>query len=186
MLHNTEIHFNFIEADKQNVDSLKSELAGYSLPKNVFADVHTGDCFQIIETAVSEMEKDGKQMAPAFIFVDPYGFKLPGVLLKKLLSYPKTELFVNVIWRELNMAIQLGQGIGNQQTTDSGKSLFEDIEDPEQETQAAKKREKSRESHETTLNSIFVDDKWRSIQAEGADRRAEQCAELFRQMTCAK
>jgi hypothetical protein len=56
------------------------------------------------------MEKDGKQMAPAFIFVDPYGFRLPGGPLRKLLSYPKVELFVNVIWRELDMAIQQCQG----------------------------------------------------------------------------
>src|SRR5262245_26186783 len=54
ILQNTEIHFNFIEGDEQNAITLKSELAGHTLPKNVFADVQTGDCFQIIEKAISE------------------------------------------------------------------------------------------------------------------------------------
>ena len=49
-------------------------------------------------------------MAPAFIFVDPYGFKLPATLLQKLLSYPRVELFVNVIWRELDMAMRQLRG----------------------------------------------------------------------------
>ena len=44
-------------------------------------------------------------MAPAFVFVDPYGFKVPAQLLAGLLSAGRVELFVNVIWRELDMAI---------------------------------------------------------------------------------
>ena len=48
-------------------------------------------------------------MAPAFIFVDPYGFKVPGALLAQLMAAGRVELFVNVIWRELDMAIQQRQ-----------------------------------------------------------------------------
>ena len=49
-------------------------------------------------------------MAPAFIFVDPYGFKVPGQLLAQLMAVgQQVELFVNVIWRELDMAIQQRQ-----------------------------------------------------------------------------
>ena len=54
-------------------------------------------------------------MAPAFIFVDPYGFKVPGDLLGELLNAGRVELFLNVIWRELDMAIR--------QQRDSGHGL---------------------------------------------------------------
>ncbi len=47
-------------------------------------------------------------MAPAFIFVDPYGFNIPWSLLKKLMKFSHVELFVNVMWRELDMAICQG------------------------------------------------------------------------------
>jgi three-Cys-motif partner protein len=166
---------------------LRTELSGHTLPNNVFAEVESGDCFQIIENAIADMEQDGKRMAPAFIFVDPYGFKLPGKLLRKLLSYPKVELFVNVIWRELDMAIQQCRGGAcAPQPVDRGPELFEVEPDPERERAAAQRRESNRMSLEATLNSLFDGDKWRNITAEGADSRAEQCAEMFRQITGAK
>ena len=44
----------------------------------------------------------------------------------------------------------------------------------------------ARTSLEATLNSVFDGDNWRTIDVDGADRRAEQCAELFRRMTGAQ
>jgi hypothetical protein len=44
-------------------------------------------------------------LAPAFIFVDPYGFKVPGEILRELMQFPRVELFLNVMWRELDMEI---------------------------------------------------------------------------------
>jgi hypothetical protein len=94
-------------------------------------------------------------LAPSFIFVDPYGFKLPGSLLRKLMCYPKVELFVNVIWRELDMAIQ-------QARAGSMPGML------------------------ATLNSLFDGDKWKKICADGSDDRAEQCADLLREITGAR
>lgn len=73
-------------------------------------EAESGSSFEIIDGAIQSFVKDGKQLAPSFVFVDPYGFKLPGGLLRRLLSFPKVELFVNVIWRELDMAITLARG----------------------------------------------------------------------------
>jgi three-Cys-motif partner protein len=106
LLQKAEVRFYFIERDAANVAALNQELAAHALPSRVFATAEHGDSFQIIEDAITTFEKDGKHLAPGFICVDPYGFRLPGYLLQKLLSYPKVELFVNVIWRELDMAIQ--------------------------------------------------------------------------------
>ena len=186
MLQNTKVYFHFIEGDEENATALRAELAKHSLPNNVSAEVETGDCFQIIENAIGEMEKDGKRMAPAFIFVDPYGFKLPGKLLRKLLTYPKVELFVNVVWRELDMAIQQCRGNCAPQPADPGPSLFEVESDPERERTATQRQESTRVSLEATLNSVFDGDRWQNINAEGADSRAEQSADLFRQMTGAR
>jgi hypothetical protein len=152
-----------------------------------------GDSFQRIEQQLADMEKEGKRMAPAFVFVDPYTFKLPGHLLRKLLSHPKVELFVNVIWRELDMSIRgcLGRPCppepGDQ---DRAPGLFdfdpEPDPDPERERAAAQGRENARAGMASTLDSIFDGDRWRTITADGADRRAEQCAEVYRQMTRAR
>src|SRR5262249_48197505 len=158
-----EVRYYFIEGDEENATALRAELASHTLPHNVFVEVENGDCFQIIQNAVAEMEKDGKQMAPAFIFVDPYGFRLPGRLLRQLLSYPKVELFVNVIWRELDMAIQQCRGGAcRPQPASTGPYLLGYEPDPERERTAAHRRESSRASLEAILNSVFDGDGWRT------------------------
>jgi three-Cys-motif partner protein len=187
MLQNAKVYFHFIEGDKENAAALTTELASHTLPTNVFAEVEAGNCVQIIENAIADIEKAGARMTPAFVFVDPYGFKLPGKLLRKLLSYPKVELFVNVIWRELDMAIQQCRGVAcAPQPADAGLDLFGDVPDTEREKASAQKLKSNRASLEATLTSVFDGDRWRNITAEGADSRAEQCAEMFRQMTGAK
>lgn len=155
ILKNTEVRFFFIERNETNVSALREELAVRSLPEGVFAQAEQGDSFEIIEDLFATFERDGKQLAPGFFFVDPYGFKLPGNLLRKLLGYPRVELFVNVIWRELDMAIMQSRG-------NDGSSLAQ------------------------TLNSVFAGDGWKNISANDSDARAEQCADLFREITGAR
>jgi three-Cys-motif partner protein len=155
LLHKAEVRFSFIERDAANVAALNQELAAYPLPPKIFARAEHGDSFQIIEEEITTFEKDGAQLAPGFFFVDPYGFKLPGHLLRKLLSYPKVELFVNVIWRELDMAIQQAQA-------DASSPLA------------------------ATLDSVFDGGGWKKIDAAEADARADQCANLFRNLTGVK
>ena len=48
-------------------------------------------------------------MAPGFIFLDPYGFKIPGQLLRRIMGFSKVELFVNVIWRDRNPASEIAR-----------------------------------------------------------------------------
>lgn len=155
MLQRTEVRFFFIERDQQNVAALNQELASVSLPRKVFIHPEHGDAFEVFNELVAFLDKAASNLAPSFIFVDPYGFKLPGNLLRKLMGYRKIELFINVIWRELDMAIQ-------QARTGTKPGMM------------------------TILNSVFDGDKWKKICAEESDDRAEQCADLFREMTEAR
>jgi three-Cys-motif partner protein len=155
MLREAEVRFFFIERDEENVAALKRELAAVRLPKNVFIEPEHGDVFEVFNDLNSDLEEDGSSLPPSFIFVDPYGFKLPGDLLRKLMAYRRVELFVNVIWRELDMAIQ-GARTGEKPGT------------------------------EATLNRVFDGDRWKKIDAVDADARAEECADLFREMVGAR
>lgn len=105
LLAKSEFRFLFIERDANNLGQLKAEIAQRQLPKGVFVDPHCDDAFTVLEDVV----KKTKKLAPAFIFVDPYGFKVPASTLAALLLAGSVELFVNVIWRELDMAIALGK-----------------------------------------------------------------------------
>ena len=116
ILNKAEIRFCFIERDGENLRRLKEELkAREPLPRKVIVDPIVGDCFKVLEEAMRSLEVGGTQLAPSFIFCDPYGFSIPGATLKKLMRYDRVELFVNVIWRELDMALKQGdrEGMAN-------------------------------------------------------------------------
>ena len=104
-----EVVFSFIEVDEENCRALKSEIEKIGpLPKQVKLEIDCADCFQTLESIIESMEKSGSKLAPAFIFVDPYGFKVSGAVLRRLMNSGRVELFVNVIWRELSMALAQG------------------------------------------------------------------------------
>ena len=39
--------------------------------------------------------------------MDPYNFAIPGTMLKELMSYRKVELFITLMWRELDMRMHI-------------------------------------------------------------------------------
>jgi three-Cys-motif partner protein len=105
LLKRSEFRFLFIERDPENFDQLKKELASRTLPTGVHVDPHCSDAFDVLAEIVNKT----KGLAPAFVFVDPYGFKIPAATLRALVKAGRVELFVNVIWRELDMAIRQAQ-----------------------------------------------------------------------------
>jgi three-Cys-motif partner protein len=185
ILQNTEVQFHFVERDEENHAALTEELKSITLPAKVRAVPECGDGFEIIERRIRELEGTGSSLAPSFIFVDPFGFKLPGALLQRLMTFPKVELFVNVIWRELDMAIQQARGGVRQKEPRNQASLFDE---PETVPSPTPKAQPPVTSHylEPSLNTVFAGDTWRAIDAPDADGRAEQCADLLRTLTKAK
>jgi three-Cys-motif partner protein len=186
ILSGTQVYFHFIERDQDNLAALQGELAAHPQIANVFTEAETGDGFEIIQNAIAGVERDSGCMPPSFVFVDPYGFKLPGSLLRQLLQYPRVELFVNVIWRELDMAMQLVRGDCTPATAEAEDGLFKDPVDLEELARKAQRQADVRASLEPTLNRVFDGDCWRQINAAHPDDRADQCAAMFRQVTAAR
>ena len=107
ILARSEVVYQFIERDEENCAALKEEIEALGpIPSRVCWEVSSGECFEKLEFILDDLKSKGQKIAPAFIFVDPYGFKVPGALLAELMAYERVELFINVIWRELDMAIR--------------------------------------------------------------------------------
>jgi three-Cys-motif partner protein len=109
LLQKSEFWFMFIERDPANLRSLGDELKTLGrLPKRVVVRQLAADTYGALADMVRTLKAAGKVLAPAFVFVDPYGFKVPAAVLRELITAGRVELFVNVIWRELDMALAQG------------------------------------------------------------------------------
>lgn len=158
ILSSGEVVFNFIERDEENLRSLEQELERFEpLPANIAVQPLEGDSFDILDEIVTSLEEANDALAPSFVFCDPYGFCIPGDLLRRLMQFRGVELFINIIWRELDMAIAQGR---------SGSI-----------SQGMRNR----------LDTIFDDWDWlNEISADDLDDRAYQCADLFRKVVGAE
>jgi len=105
LLRRCEFRFQFLELDADNAALLRNSVDGLKpLPQGIAVDVEAEDYEEVLEALVASMRGGG--VTPSFFFVDPYTFCLPGHLLHELMSFSRVEVFVNIIWRQLDMAIQ--------------------------------------------------------------------------------
>lgn len=154
LLKKSEFVFWFIERDEQHLAALRGELEALGqLPEQVRTVAQAGNCFDPLQKVLESLREHGSRMPPAFIFLDPYGFKLPGSLLRDLMKAGRVELLVTFMWRYVNMAIAQAK-----EKTQSGVKFAE------------------------TLDDLFESAAWRSriVSYEPADR-AKQAAELLRE-----
>jgi three-Cys-motif partner protein len=108
LLAASEYNFLFIERDPENLAMLNGEIDRLKpLPPRVNVDTSEGDAFGKLSSVLADLRRDGQRMSPAFLFVDPYGFKIPGRVLADLMNAgDRVELFINIMWRELDMLVQ--------------------------------------------------------------------------------
>jgi three-Cys-motif partner protein len=105
ILENAKVYFLFIERDPANKQELETHLAANPLPAKVRVEVVCEDFEKVIQGLIDHLRSNNLEMAPAFVFVDPYGFKLSMHLLAQLKAFERCELFVNFMWRYVDMAI---------------------------------------------------------------------------------
>lgn len=121
LLAKSEFNFLFIERAPDNLAALRAELASLNpLPRRIEVKTSEGDAFEKLSSILRDLRQQRREMAPAFMFVDPYGFKIPARLLADLMGAGRVELFVNIMWRELDMLIcqRPGPGTSHAQTLD--------------------------------------------------------------------
>lgn len=107
ILQRSEVEFIFLERDSANLRQLQAELSEYqpSLPRKVTVNPQAGDFQEVLEATLQHLTDTQGKMAPSFIFVDPYGFNIPYPVLARFMGFSGVELFINVMWRYLDMVI---------------------------------------------------------------------------------
>lgn len=94
----------FIEQNKERFQVLQDRINSLELPKEI--EVLT------INSDFGKMENDilgflNQHRAPAFVFIDPFGYKLSMNFMSKVMRYPSTEILINFMYDSVNRWITL-------------------------------------------------------------------------------
>ncbi|MCH7772113.1 MAG: three-Cys-motif partner protein TcmP [Bacteroidetes bacterium] len=105
------LNFVFIDERKDRTANLDEELKKLSVKPNFNIHVIDGKFHEVIEDALSNLEKEGKILAPTFVFIDPFGFSgIPARIVEKLLAIPKVEVFINFSVDAVNRFLETKEG----------------------------------------------------------------------------
>ena len=131
ILKNSSVSFFFIERYPDSIQELQAEADKLGkLPPGITCSFVENDHQRVFESLCERLDKNpNSYLVPSFIFYDPYSFLMPLDLLARILSESKCEVFMNFMWRYLNLAIhnpQLGQHekLDNMFGDDSWRSLL--------------------------------------------------------------
>ncbi|MBI3935090.1 MAG: three-Cys-motif partner protein TcmP [Acidobacteria bacterium] len=103
-----EFLFLFIEKEKDRADALRFELAKLAtsqpIPKSVKWDVRNNEFALEMNKIMDYIEgKPGTVLAPAFLFIDPFGFSgVPMKTIARLAKNPKCESLITFMFESIN------------------------------------------------------------------------------------
>jgi len=106
-----KVDFHFIELDKRRSDHLDSEIGVLRPPPNVTTKIHGGRSFQdaFPEIWDSYAPRPGRSRPPTFVFIDPFGFKIPFSYVTKVLHAQSSEVLITFMFEEINRFLSQGQ-----------------------------------------------------------------------------
>lgn len=109
-INTKELVFLFIDSDGKRIKNLKTILDNYPLPDNFKTKCVVGNFKRTLQDVLSDLDDRGKQLAPSFLFVDPFGIKEVSYnLLSQYMSHNKCEIMVNLMIEWINRFIETSE-----------------------------------------------------------------------------
>lgn len=102
-LSRAELVFFFIEKEKDRFDHLSGLLSSYKLPNNIKYQCINAQFRDVLGEIFDSLDKEGQLLAPAFMFIDPFGIK--GVtfeIIKRFMTNPKCEILFTFMIESAN------------------------------------------------------------------------------------
>ena len=106
-----QVDFHFIELDRGRADHLALEVGALDLPANVRTKVHGVRSFQdaFPEVWTSYEARPGRPRPPTFVFIDPFGFKIPFRHVASVFKASSCEVLITFMFEEINRFLGQGQ-----------------------------------------------------------------------------
>lgn len=100
-----EVVFLFIEEREdraEHLDALVKEVLP-ELPKNASATVVKNTFDEALEEALDELDEQKKELAPAFVMIDPFGVSgIPMRVIARILENPSCEVYISFMYESMN------------------------------------------------------------------------------------
>lgn len=98
-----EVIFLFIEQDEERLASLHQQIATLPLPERFKVRPHLGDCNEVLAKILDDLDAAENGLAPAFVFLDPFGFSdTPMSLVARLMQHQRCEIMITFMFEEIN------------------------------------------------------------------------------------
>ncbi len=115
----TEVIFEFIELEKPRAEHLESEVDQLQLPDNFKVEIVPERFDDRLGGILDMLDEQKATMAPAFAFIDPFGFaQTPFSVVQRLMENPKCEVLINFPYESTN------RFLGHQDHPDTFDGLF--------------------------------------------------------------
>lgn len=99
---NAEILFWFIEAREDRYNHLKSILRDIDLPDNMKYELECSKFDETLSSLLDYLDEQKKKLAPAFVFIDPFGYSsTPFSLVKRIMENRKCEVLITFTQRSI-------------------------------------------------------------------------------------
>ena len=89
---------------------MAQELTSRQIPSHFKVHAEVGRFHEKVNTVLQSMEAGGRNMAPTFAFVDPFGFSgIPISVIKRLLRHPHCEVLITFMVDSINRFLEADQ-----------------------------------------------------------------------------
>ena len=96
----------FIEADKDRCEYLKRKISLLKIPSNIKIDCICAKFDETLTEIFKYIDEQKTRLAPAFVFIDPFGFTgIPFDLIKRIMGNEKCEVLITFMFEEINRFI---------------------------------------------------------------------------------
>ncbi len=119
VLANSEVNFLFIDERSDRIRHLETELSSLKIPKNFHIHTIVNEFENTLKDILDDLERQHRQLAPTFAFIDPFGFKgAPFSLVQRLLKNPRTEIFITLMVDSVNRFVEHPSPVNQQHIKD--------------------------------------------------------------------
>lgn len=102
----SEIIMIFIEADKERGEYLKQKVNSLNIPSNIKTECIRAKFDETLTEIFKYLDEQKSRLAPAFVFIDPFGFTgIPFSLIKRIMQNERCEVLINFMYEEINRFI---------------------------------------------------------------------------------